>query len=340
MSKLLTVAIPCYNSQAYMAHAIESVLPAGDDVEILVVNDGSNKDDTAGVAEDFARRYPNIVCAINKENGGHGDAVMTGIRNATGAYFKVLDSDDWFDTEAFIRVLNRLRALTASGESVDLMLSNYVYDKVGVKHKYVVRYTPALPENKIFGWQDTHRFRLGQYIQMHSIIYRTQMLRDCGLELPKHTFYVDELYAYIPLTHVERMMYLNENVYHYFIGREDQSVQEDIMIRRIDQALRVNKLMVSTVKLDEIPDSHKRRYLLRYLEIITTVSSVMLIKSNTPENRAKQRELWQYIAEQQPEVYRRLKRRLFGRLVHLPGRFGRQVTMTGYRLSRKIFGFN
>ncbi|MBR1561283.1 MAG: glycosyltransferase family 2 protein [Clostridia bacterium] len=340
MTKLLTVAIPCYNSAGYMAHAIDSILPAGEDVEILIVNDGSTKDDTARIADDYARRYPTVCRAIHKENGGHGDAVMTGIRNATGLYFKVLDSDDWFDTEAFIRVLDRLRALTEAGDGVDLMLSNFIYDKVGARHKFVTRYTHALPVNQVFGWQETHHFRVGQYIQMHAIIYRTELLRTCGLELPKHTFYVDELYAYVPLAQVERMMYLDENVYHYFIGREDQSVQEDIMISRIDQALRVNRMLVESVTLKDVADRHKRRYLLRYLEIVTTVSSVLLIKSGTPENRKKKRALWAYIHEQQPDVYVVLKRRFLGRLTHLPGRFGRRATIVGYKMSRKIFGFN
>jgi len=265
---------------------------------------------------------------------------MTGVKNATGKYFKVVDSDDWLDAEAFHNVLSKLRSVDASGEEVDLLLSNYVYDKVGAKHKFVVRYNHALPQNVIFGWQDTRHFRVGQYIQMHSIIYRTQLLIDCGLELPKHTFYVDELYAYVPLTHVEKLMYLNENVYHYYIGREDQSVQEDIMIGRIDQAIRVHELMVDSVQIMEIEDVHKRKYMLRYLEIITTVCSVLLIKSGTPENRQKKRRLWANIHAKQPRVYVILKRRFLGRFTNLPGKLGRKATIAGYRVSRKIFGFN
>ena len=140
--KLLTIAIPSYNSQDYLNHAVESLLPGGDEVEILIVNDGS-RDGTAKIADEYERKYPGIVRAIHKENGGHGDAVMTGIRNAAGKYYKVLDSDDWFDTEAFLRVLNRLKDLDAAGGSVDLLLSNYVYDKAGARHQYVVRYHPA-----------------------------------------------------------------------------------------------------------------------------------------------------------------------------------------------------
>ena len=99
--KLLSVTIPCYNSAAYMSKAIESVLSGGEDVEILVVDDGSTKDDTLEIARSYEAKYPSIVRAIHKDNGGHGDAVMTGIRSATGKYFKVVDSDDWVDPECF-----------------------------------------------------------------------------------------------------------------------------------------------------------------------------------------------------------------------------------------------
>ena len=114
MMKLLSIAIPSYNSQDYLHHAVESLLPGGEEVEILIVDDGS-KDNTAQIADDFERRYPGIVRAIHKENGGHGDAVMCGLAHATGLYFKVVDSDDWVDADAYPKVLEALRAHTAPG---------------------------------------------------------------------------------------------------------------------------------------------------------------------------------------------------------------------------------
>ena len=335
--KLLSIAIPCYQSQDYMAHAIESLLSGGGEVEILVVDDGS-RDETARIADDYERRYPGIVRAIHKENGGHGDAVMAGLRNATGLYFKVVDSDDWADAEAYPQVLSTLRSF-ADG-SIDMLISNYIYDKAGARHKHVMSYHHALPQNRVFGWEETRRFRKGQYILMHSVIYRTQLLRSCGLDLPKHTFYVDELYVYVPLKDVRSMYYLDVNFYHYFIGREDQSVQEQVMIRRIDQALRVNRLLVSQVDPYAVEDIHKRRYMLNFLEIVTTVSSVLLTKSGTEENLQKKKELWDYIRSTNPAVYRTLRRRLLGRLAHLPGKPGRIMIVGGYKLAQKIFGFN
>ena len=112
------------------------------------------------------------------------------------------------------------------------------------------------------------------------------------------------------------------------------------MIRRIDQALRVHDMMVSSVMLKDIDDDHKRRYMLRYLEIVTTVCSVLLIKSGTPANREKKRRMWINMQAQQPEVYALLKWRFQGWFTNLPGKLGRKTTLAGYRVSRKIFGFN
>ena len=335
--KLLSIAIPSYNSQEYMAHAIESLLPGGDEVEILIVNDGS-KDRTGEIADEYERRYPGIVRALHKENGGHGDAVMTGLKHAAGLYFKVVDSDDWVDPDALRQVLDQLRAF--QDDPVDMLISNYVYDKVGVKHKHVVSYRHVLPQSRVFGWEDAGRFKKGQYLLMHSVIYHTELLRTCGLTLPKHTFYVDELYVYIPLKDVEKMYYLDVDLYHYFIGREDQSVHEEVMIRRIDQYLLVNRLLVSGVDPYTVPDRHRRNYMLNFLEIITVVSSVLLTKSGTEENLKKKEDLWAFIARENPKVYQTLRRRLLGRLVHLPGKFGRSVMIGGYKIARKIFGFN
>ena len=126
--KLLSIAIPCYNSQDYMEKCIESLLVGGEEVEILVVDDGSS-DRTAEIADAYAAKYPTIVKAIHQENGGHGEAVNAGIRNATGLYFKVVDSDDWVNKEAYIKILETLYELLRGPQTVDLLISNFVYEK-------------------------------------------------------------------------------------------------------------------------------------------------------------------------------------------------------------------
>ena len=336
--KLLTFTIPCYNSQDYMRHCIESILPGGEDVEILIVDDGS-KDDTAAIADEYAEKYPTIVKAIHQENGGHGEAVNAGIRNATGLYFKVVDSDDWVDWNAYQAILAKLREIAGGSVALDMLLANYVYEKEGAKHKRVMRQT-GFPKDQIFTWSDVRHFYKGHYILMHSVIYRTKLLRECGLELPKHTFYVDNIYVYKPLPHVRTMYYMDVDFYRYFIGREDQSVNEKVMISRIDQQIRVNKIMLDDVDLHKVMNLKCRKYMLNYLEIITVVTTIMLIRSGTEENLEKKRELWRYIKEKDITIFHKLRRGIMGQAMNLPGKGGRKISVAAYRLSQKVVGFN
>lgn len=337
--KLLTITIPCYNSQDYMEHCIESLLPGGEDVEILVVDDGS-MDATAEIADSYAEKYPTIVRAIHQENGGHGEAVNTGIRNASGLFFKVVDSDDWVDAEAYRRVLETLKELSGGKDVLDMLISNFVYEKEGAKRKKVMHYRGILPEDQLFGWNEAGHFMKGRYILMHSVIYRTQLLRECGLELPKHTFYVDNIFVYVPLPHVKKMYYLNVDFYRYFIGREDQSVNEAVMIRRIDQQIKVNKIMVESVDLWKLSNKKLRKYMFNYLEIITVISTIMCIRSGTEENLEKKRELWKYLKNYDIRLFHHLRNGIMGQAMNLPGKGGRKISVAAYKLSQKIVGFN
>ena len=262
-------------------------------MEILVVDDGSS-DRTAEIADAYAEKYPTIVKAIHQENGGHGEAVNAGMRNATGLYFKVVDSDDWVNAEAYAQILKTLEELIRGSETVDLLISNFVYEKQGAKRKRVMQYRHCLPVNEVFGWNKVHMHK-GKYLLMHSMIYRTKLLHDCGLELPKHTFYVDNIFVYQPLPHVKSMYYLDVNFYRYFIGRDDQSVNEKVMISRIDQQILVTKLMLGYYDVTKIKNPKLRHYMVRYLEIMMTVTSILAIRSETEENLKKKKELWRAV---------------------------------------------
>ncbi len=340
--KLLSIAIPCYNSAAYMRRCIDSLLPGGEDVEIMIVNDGST-DDTLHIAEEYRERFPSMIKVIDKKNGGHGSAVNAGIKNATGLFYKVVDSDDWVNQSAYMQILGVLKEIIRDGKSLDMMISNFVYEKEGEERKKVMKYHHALPQNQIFTWKDVKHFHVGQYILMHSVIYRTNLLRECGLELPEHTFYVDNIFVFNPLPYVKTMYYLDVNFYRYYIGRTDQSVNEQVMIRRIDQQIKVNKLMVDYY-VEEMPRIHAnvkvKRYMRNYLDIITTVSSVLLIRSELEENLEKKKELWSYIKEKDKWLWARLRYGLLGNAMNLPGKGGRKISVDGYKICQRIFHFN
>jgi len=340
--KLLSFAVPCYNSAAYMEKCIESLLPGGEDVEIIIVNDGSS-DATAEIADKYAEKYPTIVKAIHKENGGHGSAVNAGIENASGYYFKVVDSDDWLKEEAYMQILDTLRSLTGGEKVLDMLISNFVYEKVGENRHKVMQYRHILPKDEIFTWSDIRHFYKGHYILMHSVIFRTKLLRECNVKLPEHTFYVDNLYVFEPLPYVKNMYYLDVNFYRYYIGRADQSVNEEIMIGRIDQQIKVNKIMIDYMVANKAiisPCRKLEQYMLSYLDIITTVSSILLIRSETEENLEKKKELWEYLKKKDWLLYRKLRFGLLGQCTNLPGKGGRKISVEGYKICRRFFNFN
>lgn len=340
--KLLTIAIPSYNSENYLSKCIESLLPGGEDVEILVVNDGS-KDNTSAIGHEYEAKYPGIVKVIDKENGGHGSAVNAGVEHATGLFFKVVDSDDWVKKSAYLEILDKLKDFAGSDVIIDMLISNFVYEKEGAAKKKVMRYAHALPKDTVFTWNDVGHFFKGQYILMHSVIYRTKLLRECGMKLPDHTFYVDNIFVYEPMPYVKNMYYMDVNFYRYYIGREDQSVNEKVMIGRVDQQLRVNKLMIDyTVRNRKMIFANKRlkQYMLNYLEIITTISSIMLILADTEEALDKKTELWEYLKASDSYLYRKLRYGIMGNGMNLPGKGGRKISVEGYRLAQRFFKFN
>ena len=337
--KILSIAVPCYNSEAYMEKCIDSLLVGGEEVEILIVDDGS-KDGTTEIADRYQEKYPTIVKAIHQENKGHGGAVNTGVENATGLYFKVVDSDDWVNPEAYQKILNVLAEVVRGPKTLDLLISNYVYEKEGAKRKRVMRYAKSLPEGRFFGWDEAKALGKTHYLLMHSMIYRTELLLECGLKLPEHTFYVDNLVAFIPLASVQSMYYLDVNLYRYFIGRADQSVSESVMIGRVDQQIRVNKLMIDYMGQVKNLHRNQRGYMRHMLIMIMTVSSIFLIQAKTDECFEKKKELWRYLKTNDRADYGKIRLSLLGRLCNLPGKGGRQVSVTGYKVVQKIYGFN
>ena len=136
------------------------------------------------------------------------------------------------------------------------------------------------------------------------------------------------------------MYYLNVNFYRYFIGRSDQSVNEQVMIGRIDQQIRVTKLMLGYYDVTKIQNRKLRHYMVRYLEIMMTVTSILAIRSETEENLKKKKELWQYLKQQNFTLYMRLRWGFLGQGVNLPGKGGRKVSIACYKISQKFYGFN
>lgn len=323
--KLISFVVPCYNSSSYMHHALDTILEIKEDIELIIVNDGST-DDTLKIAKEYQKKYPQVIKVIDKENGGHGSGVNAGLGIASGKYFKVVDSDDWVDTSSLKKVVATLKK-----QDIDMLIVNYVYEKEGSPKE--MGYLNVFKENEIFTWQEVGHFKVSEYLLMHSVFYKTSLLKEIHLTLPEHTFYVDNIFVYYPLPFVKTMYYLNVPLYRYFIGRTDQSVNERVMIGRVDEQIKVTKMMIDFFDPLTIEPKSLQKYLIHYLDIMMTISTILLKIANTKEANLKSKELWNYLKEKNKSVYKKLK---IARLAKLP----RFISIPGYKIARKIFKFN
>lgn len=333
--KLITFAIPSYNSQAYLAHAVNTILSGGEAVEILIVNDGST-DGTAQIADEFAAKYPTIVRAIHKPNGGHGSGVNRGLQEAKGLYYKVVDSDDWVDEKALRELLLTIQGHLSKGIEADLYITNFIYDHALDGTRFVRDWKRHLPENRFCTWKDAKPFFGSEVLLMHSLLYKTEVLRKSGVMLPEHTFYVDNIFAYQPLPYMKKLFYLNVDLYDYFIGRDDQSVNIRNFTKRYDQQIRVMRTMVDLYRYDEIMAMEKglQKYMLHCLSAIM-INTMMFCCSggDDPQRRASYQALWDHIQENDPKLWGYLRHRgLPAIIAWMPWKLRGSVMLIGYKI--------
>lgn len=368
-SVVITFVVPCYNSAAYMEKCLASIVDVVEegapsetgeaarwDIEVLVVDDGSTDDGaTLGIARTWETQHPGLVRAIHQENGGPGEAINTGLAQARGAYFKVVDSDDWLDADALRKLLAKLRQLcsgsddnaldkaldNASAKAVDMVVCNYVYEYEDASPARPVRYTREFPQNRPFTWDDMLKpFPMWRYMMMHAAIYRTSVLRTCGLHLPAHTFYVDEIVIYAPLPYVHTLYYLDADLYRYLIGRADQSVNEQIMSSRCDQQVHVARIKIDAVDVASVPSKNLRRYLTADLTITMCFCTVFTTLSDRPDRFELRDGIWDYLRKRDKRLWHKIRWSFIGWWCNLRSPLGVRAFKWGYRTVRDIFKFN
>ena len=324
-----------------MERCIDSLLHAGSLAEIILINDGS-KDNTGTICDRYADKYPELIKVVHQSNGGHGEGINQGLRYAKGFFFKVVDSDDWVDVYAVKKLMEFLEAFAEKNDTIDMLICNYVYERALEKRSRPMRYVNVFPQDRVFGWNEINRFNVSQYLLMHSVIYRTDVLRECGIELPKHAFYVDNLFVYKPLPSVRNLYYLNIDLYRYLIGRKNQSVNENVMVSSVDQQIKITKLMIESHDLFQIRKQEPKlaKYMTNYMSMMMMISSILLLLDNAKENKRKQRQLWAHLKKISPHLYNQMRLSPLSCVTVLPELISKHIILFVYRLARKKYGFS
>jgi len=335
--KLLTITVPCYNSQDYMEKCVNSLLTGGSRVQIVIIDDGS-KDSTGAIADRLKTEHPDIITVVHQENGGHGEGINQGLAHAEGKYFKVVDSDDWVSPD-FPAFLDALEKCDNEG-GTDLIVTNYYYEHADGKGNRSICYANALPEGKVIGWSETGRFRTHQLLTIHSCTFRTELLRSNTKALPKHIFYEDNLMVYQGLPYVSKILYLNIDLYRYFIGREGQSVQRDVMMRRYTHQLIVTQKCFEVCKLDEIKERRLRSYLKHELFMMLGISVLYARLNCSDEADANLDAMWTTCEKHDKKWADYFRKKTVLRFPNYPSKVGQAISSAVYGFSNKVVRFN
>ena len=235
MNKLLTIIIPIYNTQEYLQNCLDSLIIAPNLLpllDVLLVIDGS-PDNSLSIAKEYEIKYPQTFTVINKENGGYGSVLKRGIEEAKGKYCKVLDSDDWYDTQAFEEFINELQTVNN-----DVIVTDFVKEFV-FENRSERQTLPSLQNKQVYQLNDDINTLQGDVFVMHRLTYKTDILRQAKIDFPEKVFYTDTLFASIPLFFAKDLYYTDLQLYRYFIGREGQTIAPE--------NIRKNRKSVETV---------------------------------------------------------------------------------------------
>lgn len=298
-NKILTITVPAYNAEKYLDRCLHSfeVPEILDALEVLVINDGS-KDSTAEIASRYVEKYPGTFHLINKENGGHGSGINCGIAHASGKYFKIVDADDWLNTDILKQYIGLLRTV-----DTDIVASDFACVQDGSFK--ITRVLKPVSDEKQYG--HIYRFSLDEVhkvIMMHSLTIKTECLKKVAVPIDEHCFYVDMEYVMYPIPYVNTVYYDNHVLYMYLLGRAGQSMDVKKKIENIDQHLRVLHSMEKYYDAGYTSDPYKKRYMARCAAIIVEDHfQIYISEGYKPEAMKELRQFDQELKSSYPDIY-------------------------------------
>lgn len=301
MSKILSIVVPTYNVEKYLDRCLISLLNDKsilNDIEIIVVNDGS-KDNSLQIARKYEKEYPKTIVVVDKENGGHGSTINVGMEKATGKYFRVLDSDDWFNIDEFPKYINDLKKTDA-----DLVLTNFRKEVVYDSSIDPFTYKGLLEPNKVYEFDKIDFDKFGEIcFALATMSIKTEILRKANFKLDEKRFYVDMEYILFPIPYIDTVLYLDYDIYRYYIGRPDQSVSVPTMIKNREHhdfvARRLVKFYADTKTTD-----NKKKYIRKVLKVLLNTQYYIYCDNKVPEHAKKDiRSFDKYLKETSKELY-------------------------------------
>ena len=301
--KILTISVAAYNLEKLIEDNLKSFVECKERelLEVIVTDDGS-KDCTAEIIEKYQTKYPRVIKLIKKKNEGAGSTVNSGIRNATGKYFKMIDGDDWVEPIELDKLIEKLKK-----EDADMIITNYkTYNEETKKIVDKVKYN--IEEGKEISIKDIY---MDNQVRMHNVLYKTNILKENNIVLD-NGFYTDMEYLLLPIPYVKKVVYYDLDIYVYRIAREGQSVSLSSMQKHIDMhGLVLDRLLRYYEENKKLMNEDNANYMLRKVaEMADTQLATLLTFKINKEQKEVIKDFIKYIKEYNDiyEIFRRKKK--------------------------------
>ena len=297
MEKILSVSVACYNLGEMILDNLKSFCESdvANDIELIVTDDGS-KDNTVAIVEEYAQKYPNVIKLIKKKNEGPGSTVNSGIQNATGKYFRMVDGDDWVDSNNLIQFVKFLKEYDC-----DMIISDYaIYDNSTSNISEIKRC--SIKSNQVYNIDDVS---LQLADQMHAVTYKTKIFQENNIVLD-NGFYTDVEYLLYPIKNVKTVAYFDKTIYMYRVGQAGQSVnvnsmkkninQHDLVLSKLISFYETNKKYMSVGQCEYIKK--------RLAEMCSTQLGTLLLFEPNKENKLKVISFINLIKSKSVDIYK------------------------------------
>ena len=222
--KILSISVATYNLGKMIEDNLNSFEKSKflENIEVLIIDDGST-DETPKLVEKYVEKFPNTFKLIKQKNAGPGSTVNRGIENATGKYFKMVDGDDWVETENLDLLIPKLMKSEA-----DMVITDFaIYDDS--KKKIVKIEKSNVDEcNEI----DFANFCKDLTLNMYNVLFKTEILKN-NVKLD-NGFYTDVEYLLLPIPFIKKVDVYNICIYVYRVARAGQSMNIKSMQKHID----------------------------------------------------------------------------------------------------------
>ena len=266
MVKLLTIIIPTYNMEKYLRRCLDSLLVSDENLallDVLIINDGSS-DASSVIGHSYESDYPQTFHVIDKENGNYGSCINRGLKEARGKYVRILDADDYYQTEHLNQFINLLKETDA-----DLLLSDMVSvyaDGSLVRSSF--GFTPNIVyDSKLLGQEE-----FKNKMEMHHITYKKIVLDEVLYRQTEGISYTDQEWTFYPMMGVESVVYFPYDIYEYMLDREGQTMDLEIELTRVEQKMVIARRMIDYLKEWHYDDLPSKNYLTcrlgRFLRLI------------------------------------------------------------------------